>query len=280
MHRTPGPIEKHRSNPQKIPILKKPAVKPSVANRSLLVRWCLALPVLFGGCSQEIASAPTGGSYGMVSEEPSSDHTSDGSSGGAVTAAASPASPVSTADACANPQSWRASHDFSFEASNAAPRFAEAINPLIRATDASPFAISNYMAPGCIWKVAFSALDDGAASGPPEHAVTFTEMFRHPAGLWTVAPQTSGWIRLVDAHGQTVWIPLARVTGSAVYGGATDCSSLGSAKASGVIPFSASALHLAIPAGDTTLGDLLGPPDSSDPPGWAVRFSFSANSDH
>ena len=85
-------------------------------------------------------------------------------------------------------------------------------------------AVSNLIAPHCVWMVAFSAADDVDASAKSQHAATFTEMFHHPTGLWTVAPQTSGWLRVVDASDNSVWVPLSDLTGSATYG-SSECSS-------------------------------------------------------
>jgi hypothetical protein len=120
--------------------------------------------------------------------------------------------------------------------------------------------------------VAFSATDDAAAGAA--HPATYTEMFRHPAGLWTAKPQSTGWIRVVDAAAKIVWIPIGEVTGSANFG-ATDCSTLTRAEASAVIPSSAETIELTIAGGKTTtLGDLLG---RSSKDGWTVHFSFSAD---
>lgn len=128
------------------------------------------------------------------------------------------------------------------------------------------------MEPNCVWMVAFSATDD--ASAGTAHPATFTEMFRHPAGLWTAAPQTSGWIRVIDAGAVTVWIPIGEVTGSATFGG-SECSVLSTADASAVIPPSAAALAITTREGPTTLGALLG--HESSAAGWQVHFSFSGD---
>src|SRR5258708_38619193 len=81
-------------------------------------------------------------------------------------------------------------------------------------------ADSNTIAPNCVWMVAFSAVDAVGASAKDQHAATFTEMFHHTTGLWTVAPQTSGCLRVVDASDNSVWVPLSDLTGSATYGSA------------------------------------------------------------
>jgi hypothetical protein len=133
-------------------------------------------------------------------------------------------------------------------------------------------SVTNYMTPHCVWMVAFSATD--GTVGGTDHAASYTEMFRHPAGLWTANPQSSGWIRVVDAAAKTIWIPIAEVTGSASFG-ATDCSTLSKAEASAMIPRSAGTIALTTADGETTLGDLLGKRTSAD--GWSVRFSFAAD---
>src|SRR6185436_20821931 len=117
------------------------------------------------------------------------------------------------------------------------------INGLISKSKVSPMAVSNTIAPHCVWMVAFSAADDVGASAKNQHPATFTEMFHHTSGLWTVAPQTSGWVRVVDADNDDVWIPLSGLTGSATYG-SSECTNLASAKASAVIPHSAATLKL------------------------------------
>jgi hypothetical protein len=129
------------------------------------------------------------------------------------------------------------------------------------------------MDPGCVWKVTFSA-PQASSAWETDHAATFAPMLRHPAGLWTAAPQSSGWLRIVDRASRIVWIPIADVTGSATYGDTT-CSSLSAVRVSATIPASAGALRLNTAAGDRSVRDLMG----TDPAiaGWNVRFTFSAD---
>jgi len=119
--------------------------------------------------------------------------------------------------------------------------------------------------------VAFSAADE--ATGGTVHPASYTEMFRHPSGLWTAAPQAAGWVHLVDAAAHSVWIPLQNITGSAKFG-ASDCSTLATAEGSAFIPKSAGSLSISTKNGEKTLTDLLGHKTSKD--GWTVQFSFSA----
>src|SRR5262249_3577510 len=161
-----------------------------MAGRSVLV-GLYAGTLLCAGCSQEVHSGVTGGalkSDGMLAV--SADAPPDVASGGAP--AGNGAAASSSADACAAPETWRARNDFSLPPTGGSARFAESLNALVRASDASPLAVSNHMAPHCVWMVAFSATDEVGASGSTAHAATFTEMFRHPSGLWTIAPQSSG----------------------------------------------------------------------------------------
>ena len=99
-------------------------------------------------------------------------------------------------------------------------------------------------------------------------------MQRHPAGLWTAAPQTSGWLRVVDAAARSVWIPLADATGSASYA-AAGCTALSDVHVTAVIPRDAGSILLVTSEGPRTLQSLLGTPYGQ---GWDVRFTFSATS--
>lgn len=176
-------------------------------------------------------------------------------------------------NACDAGASWGAHRDFVIEASAVGSDFADAVNALVRASNLPPIAVSSHMDPGCVWKVAFSA-PPGSSAWETDHAATFAPMLRHPAGLWTAAPQSTGWLRIVDRMSRIVWIPIADVTGSATYG-ETTCTSLSAVRVSATIPASAGALHLNTAAGDRTVRDLMGAdPDAA---GWNVRFTFSAD---
>jgi hypothetical protein len=223
--------------------------------------WWLLLGALSAGCSNAVP-APTGGLDGQMPGARVDSPATPAESTGAATV---------DADACSAAASWQAHRDLSFD--SASPRaFADAVNPLIRAQNVAPLSVSNHMEPDCVWMVAFSAADDASAGAA--HAATFTKMFRHPAGLWTAAPQASGWIRVVDADAARIWIPISDVTGSAMFGG-SGCSALSTADASATVPPSAAALAITTSEGPTTLGALLGP--ESSPGGWQVHFTFSGN---
>ena len=129
------------------------------------------------------------------------------------------------------------------------------------------------MDPGCVWRVAFSAPESTDAPGA-DHPATFAPMLRHPTGLWTAAPQSAGWLRIVDRSSRAVWIPIVDVTGSAIYAEAS-CASLSAVRVSATIPPSAAALRLTTPAGERTVRDLMGTEPA--PAGWSVRFTFSAD---
>jgi hypothetical protein len=234
--------------------------------RSILGGLILAASML-AGCSNETAAA-NGGLDGQGTNATDKNATTDMSTTGGTTTATGPA-------ACTAAASWKANNDLAFDDSSGSQTFATAINGLISKSKVSPMAVSNLIAPHCVWMVAFSAADYVGASAKSQHAATFTEMFHHTTGLWTVAPQTEGWIRVVDVAGSNVWIPLSGLTGSATYGSG-ECTSLSEAKASAVSPHSAASLKIKTDKGQTTLGDLLGKEDSKNA-GWAVHFTFTAD---
>jgi hypothetical protein len=229
------------------------------ARSSLFSVWILSI-----GCSNEIGRGPVVDSDVVLS--PRSRDTSGTAPDGSTTSTTH-----STANACEAGGSWGSRNDFALE-TTPTTRFADAVNALIQASDEPAIAVSSHMGPGCDWMVAFSAPQN--ASGPrAEHATTFAPMFRHPAGLWTAAPQATGWLRLVDRAARAVWIPIVDATGSAAYGEAS-CASLSAVRVSAFIPASAAELSLRTADGERTLKELM----SSEPSqrGWAVRFTFSA----
>ena len=175
--------------------------------------------------------------------------------------------------ACEAGASWGARRDFAFERSAESGDFAETVNASMVESDDPPLAVSSHMDPGCVWMVAFSAPDAAGASAGG-HATTFTPMLRHPAGLWTAAPQSSGWLRIVDRASRAVWIPISDVTGSATYGEAS-CASLSAVRVSAAIPPSAAGLSLTTAGGARTVRELMGSEPSAR--GWNVRFTFSAD---
>jgi hypothetical protein len=219
----------------------------------------LLMAALAVGCANTVEPAPAGGLDSTMGGT-----GSGGSSGGGSTG-------TGTADACTTAANWQ-SDKLRFDVSESPHDFADAMNALVKVQSSPAISVTNYMTPHCVWMVAFSATDEAGATAT--HSATYTEMFRHPAGLWTAKPQSTGWIRVVDAATKTVWIPIGEVTGSANFG-ATDCSTLAKAEASAVIPRSAETITLTTADGKTTtLGDLLGPGSNE---GWSVHFSFSAD---
>jgi hypothetical protein len=179
-----------------------------------------------------------------------------------------------TANACDAGASWGAHSDFVFERTSAGDSFADEVSALVRRSDVPPVAVSSHMDARCVWMVAFSATDARAGA---EHAATFTPMLRHPAGLWTAAPQSTGWLRVTDRASRAVWIPIAEVTGSATYGEAS-CASLSAVRVSATLPPSAGGITLTTSAGERTLRELMG--SDAPPQGWSVRFTFSADTAH
>jgi hypothetical protein len=175
--------------------------------------------------------------------------------------------------ACETGASWGARRDFAFEHASAGVDFVDAVSDLVRRHDVSPIAVSTHMDPGCEWMVAFSA-PDAAGAISARHATAFTPMLRHPAGLWTAAPQANGWFYVVDETSHDVWIPLGDVTGSATYG-ESSCASLSQVRVSASIPAFAANITLDTAAGVRTVRDLMGAEPSAR--GWDVRFVFSAD---
>jgi hypothetical protein len=220
--------------------------------------WLVA--ALAVGCSNGVDSAPNGGLDSTMGNNPTTG-TGTGSSTG-----------TGATDACTTAANWQASK-LKFDTTDSPRDFANALNDLMKVQVPAAISVTNYMTPHCVWMVAFSATDESVAGA--DHSATYTEMFRHPAGLWTATPQTSGWIRVVDSALKTIWIPLTNVTGSATFG-TTDCSTLSKAEGSAVIPASAATISLITADGNaTTLGDLLGRATTDG--GWSVRFTFSAD---
>lgn len=226
--------------------------------------WVLSA-VLSIGCASEIDHGPVLGSDLGTASEPR--HSSDATNvGGATTS-------TTVTSACDAGGSWAARPDFAFERSNTGDEFSDEVNALVRLSDVPPVAVSSHIDPRCVWVVAFSAPEGADAIGAG-HPATFTPMLRHPAGLWTAAPQSTGWLRIVDRASRAVWIPMVEVTGAATYGEAS-CASLSAVRVSATVPPSASALRLTTAAGERTVRDLMGSEPSSR--GWNVRFTFSAD---
>jgi hypothetical protein len=186
-----------------------------------------------------------------------------------------PTAPASSdASACTLEAIWRARSDLTFDGDEA-PEFAYSINRLIQASDEAPIVITSHLEANCVWKAVFSADEEVSNLAQVDHTATSTQILRRPQGLWTTAPQTSGWMHVVDATGKRIWIPLTNLTASAKYA-SDDCASL-TARASATIAESASNISLTTSGGLTTVGALLGEKTSVSPRGWKVRLSFSAD---
>jgi hypothetical protein len=171
--------------------------------------WLL-LGALAAGCSNQVEQEPTKGLDTQMGNRTSGGTTGGSSGGSGVT------------DACTTAASWQA-HDLEFDAAESPRDFAEALNPLLHAQTSPAIAVTNYMAPHCVWMVAFSATD--GTSDAAEHAAT-TEMFRHPraCGRLPADDRLDPRGRCRSANGMD---PDHNVTGSPP---AFDCSSLESPK--------------------------------------------------
>ena len=225
--------------------------------------WVLPA-VLSIGCTNEIGHGPALGSDEDGSRSPSGGE--DTTPHRATSNGSSPAS----VNACESGGSWSARSDFAIDADG---DFARALGDLVRDGGVSPIAVSSHMDPDCTWRVAFSARAAGYAEGLAR-ATTFAPMMRHATGLWTAAPQSSGWLRVVDRGGSTVWLPLEEATGSATYG-ESSCASLSAVRVTATIPKAAADLSLVTADGPHTVRELMGTAPSSR--GWSVRFAFSAD---
>jgi hypothetical protein len=229
------------------------------AVRSFL--WVLPA-VLSIGCANEMDRGPALRS----DDDPSRSRSGEGNAKSPASSGSSPA----TANACESGGSWSAGRDFAIEADG---DFARALRDLVRDGGASPIAVHSHMDPDCTWRVAFSAPAAGYAEGLA-HATTFAPMMRHAAGLWTAAPQSSGWLSVVDRRGSSVWLPLEDATGSATYGGSS-CASLSAVRVTATIPASAAEISFVTVDGPRTIRELMGTAPSSR--GWNVRLAFSAD---
>src|SRR4051794_6291416 len=118
-----------------------------MAVRSTLGCLILAAGMLVG-CSNEAATGANGGLDGMGTSATDKNATPSTSSGGTTT----DTGPV----ACTTAQSWKANNDLKFDGTSGST-FAQAINGLIAKSTVSPMAVSNLIAPHCVWMVAFSA---------------------------------------------------------------------------------------------------------------------------
>jgi hypothetical protein len=196
---------------------------------------------------------------------------SNGSSSGASSTGASGSNgaPSDTTNVCDREASWSAHRDLAFERTTG--DFSAVLNELLRHGDDAAIAVSSHMDPGCAWMVAFSAVT--AMLELESHPASFAPMLRHPAGLWTTAPQTIGWMRVVDAAERVAWLPLADITGAATYE-QVSCASLSSVDVAATIPPSAGDLSIATATGERTIRDLMGAEPSAR--GWDIRFAFSA----
>src|SRR5882724_10432034 len=122
-----------------------------MAVRSTLGCLILAAGMLVG-CSNEAGVGANGGLDGMGTSATDKNATPGTSSGGTTT----DTGPV----ACNTAQSWKANNDLQFDNDSGSQTFAQAINGLIAKSTVSPMAVSNLIAPHCVWMVAFSASDD------------------------------------------------------------------------------------------------------------------------
>ena len=221
-------------------------------------------------CTSEIGHGPV-----MGSDDASSSVTRGAGETAPASSETTSGKPTTSSgdSACETGASWGARRDFAFEPSSGGGDFTDAVSDLVHRHDVSPIAVSTHMSPGCVWMVAFSAPDAAGASSA-RHATAFTPMLRHPAGLWTAAPQASGWLHIVDEAARDVWIPFVDATGSATYG-ETSCGSLSQVRVSASIPSLAADITLDTAVGARTVRDLMGAEPSAR--GWGVRFVFSAD---
>jgi hypothetical protein len=229
----------------------------------------LSATCFIAACAAACAASPTDATSGRLSTEADMRVAATPSAAGAPQTL-----PTANASACTLETIWKARTDLTVD-DDGIPEFAHAINRLIQASDETPIVISSHLEANCVWKAVFSADNPISNLAQVEHAATSTQILRRPQGLWTTAPQTTGWMHVVDAAGKRIWIPLTDITASAKYA-SEDCASL-TARASATIAESASPIALTTSEGPSTLGALLREKTSTSPPGWKVRFSFTAD---
>src|SRR5260370_41806352 len=116
----------------------------------------LFIGALAVGGSNQVDPAATGGLDGQMGNS----GTGGGSTGGGSTGSG-------TADACTTAANWQAGK-VSFDETMSPKHFAEAMNALMGVQTEPAIAVTNYMAPGCVWMVAFSAPQGTAESA--QHA--------------------------------------------------------------------------------------------------------------
>lgn len=233
----------------------------------------LSATCFIAACASACAASPIDAPSGHLSNE------ADGPAATAQTAAGAPqtlptAGASANTSACTSEASWKARTDLTVD-DDGIPEFAHTVNQLIHTSSEAPIVISSHQEANCVWKAVFSADDQVSNLVQVDHAATSTQILRRPQGLWTTAPQTTGWMHVVDGAGKRIWIPLTDITASAKYT-SEDCSSL-AARASATVAESASSISLTTSAGPTTLGALLGAKTSTKPPGWKIRLSFTAD---
>jgi hypothetical protein len=244
---------------------------------------CLVSAFAAAGCSAA-TDAPTG-HLDDQSDTTAGDSQNDATEASPATVDSTTSAPPASAsasssssssnDACSTEAAWNANSDLRFDGDDGMDNLADALNPLIHASAEPSLAITSHLEPHCVWEAAFSAPQAVGQIGGGSHAASTTQILRRPDGLWTTAPQTAGWMSVIDAASHRIWIPLAEITASAKYENA-DCSQL-SARASVTIAASASTIALTTAQGPTTLGALLGKKTASSPSGWKAHLTFSAD---
>lgn len=177
--------------------------------------------------------------------------------------------------ACEQPQSWWLSAA-QFDDTVTPGSFASAMDSLASSVPQHWLTIAEKL-DGTDWSITTSGTADNGSFQqhfPPEYQPAMTGIVREPAKFTTSAPQTQGWLHVVDQTPSDVWIEIVQIETSAEYDD-TSCQTLKAGVITAVIPQSQGSLPIKA-SSTTTVGDLLGSPTSSSPAGWAVKLTFSA----
>jgi hypothetical protein len=166
---------------------------------------------------------------------------------------------------------------YAFDPAVTPQSFVDAVDGLSTVAEQHIVTIATKDAGGS-WTVAVSGtVDNGSFQQmyPNSNLPTFTGLTRHPGSFETSSPQATGYIRVRDAGQQDVWIEMQEITAKGTYGDAI-CETLSSGSVDATIPTAAGATSIQLAGQSTTLSALLGSPTSSNPPGWPIRFTYTA----
>lgn len=177
--------------------------------------------------------------------------------------------------ACEQPQSWWLSVA-QFDKVVTPNKFANAMDALATSVLQHWLTIAEQL-DGATWSMTTSGtIDNGSFQQhfPPEYQPSMTGLVRQPSKISSAAAQSLGWLHVVDATPSDVWIEMVQIETSAEYDDAS-CQTLKTGVITAVIPESQGILPIKTSTA-TTVGGLLGSPTSTNPPGWSIKLTFTA----